>query len=136
MKFLTIDDFDFKGKTVFLRVDMNCPIDPDTLEISGTKRIEEIIETINSLNSAKIVIASHQGRVGNKDYTSMEKHAEVLEKLLNRKVTYVNDVMGSAAQNEIKKLNDGEILLLDNLRLCAEENYEFSGSDAAKNHNG
>ena len=132
MKFLTIDDFDFKGKTVFLRVDMNCPIDPDTLEISGTKRNEEIIETINSLNSAKIVIASHQGRVGNKDYTSMEKHAEVLEKLLNRKVTYVNDVMGSAAQKEIKKLNDGEILLLDNLRLCAEENYEFSGSNAAK----
>ena len=132
MKFLTIDDFDFKGKTVFLRVDMNCPIDPDTLEISGTKRIEEIIETINSLNSAKIVIASHQGRVGNKDYTSMEKHAEVLQKLLNRKVTYVNDVIGSAAQNEIKKLNDGEILLLDNLRLCAEENYEFSGSNAAK----
>ena len=132
MKFLTIDDFDFKGKTVFLRVDMNCPIDPDTLEISGTKRIEEIIETINSLNNAKIVIASHQGRVGNKDYTSMEKHAEVLEKLLNRKVTYVNDVIGSAAQNEIKKLNDGEILLLDNLRLCAEENYEFSGSNAAK----
>ena len=132
MKFLTIDDFDFKGKTVFLRVDMNCPIDPDTLEISGTKRIEEVVETINSLNNAKIVIASHQGRVGNKDYTSMEKHAEVLEKLLNRKVTYVNDVIGSAAQNEIKKLNDGEILLLDNLRLCAEENYEFSGSNAAK----
>jgi len=132
VKFLTIDDFDFKGKTVFLRVDMNCPIDPDTLEISGTKRIEEIVETINSLNSAKIVIASHQGRVGNKDYTSMEKHAEVLQKLLNRKVTYVNDVIGSAAQNEIKKLNDGEILLLDNLRLCAEENYEFSGSNAAK----
>jgi len=132
VKFLTIDDFDFKGKTVFLRVDMNCPIDPDTLEISGTKRIEEIVETINSLNNAKIVIASHQGRVGNKDYTSMEKHAEVLEKLLNRKVTYVNDVIGSAAQNEIKKLNDGEILLLDNLRLCAEENYEFSGSNAAK----
>jgi len=132
VKFLTIDDFDFKGKTVFLRVDMNCPIDPDTLEISGAKRIEEIVETINSLNSAKIVIASHQGRVGNKDYTSMEKHAEVLEKVVNRKVTYGNDVMGSAAQNEIKKLNDGEILLLDNLRLCAEENYEFSGSNAAK----
>ena len=52
MKFLTIDDFDLKGKTVFLRVDMNCPIDPETLEISGTKRIEEIVETINSLNNA------------------------------------------------------------------------------------
>ena len=67
MEFLTIDDFDFKGKTVFLRVDMNCPIDTETLEISGTKRIEEIVETIYALNNAKIVIASHQGRVGNKD---------------------------------------------------------------------
>jgi len=132
VEFLTIDDFDFEGKTVFLRVDINCPIDPETLEISGTKRIEEIIETIDSLNKAKIVIASHQGRVGNKEYTDMEKHAKVLEKLLGRKVTYVSDVIGTAAQNEIKKLNDGEVLLLDNLRLCAEENYEFSGSDATK----
>ena len=132
MEFLTIDDFDFKGKTVFLRVDMNCPIDPETLEISGTKRIEETIETIDSLNNAKIVIASHQGRVGNKDYTSMENHAKVLEKMLGRNVIYVSDIMGAAAQDQIKKLNDGEILLLDNLRLCAEENYEFSGSDAAK----
>jgi phosphoglycerate kinase len=132
VKFLTIDDFDFKGKTVFLRVDMNCPIDPETLEISGTKRIEETIETIDSLNNAKIVIASHQGRVGNKDYTGMENHAKVLEKMLGRNVIYVSDVMGAAAQDQIKKLNDGEILLLDNLRLCAEENYEFSGSDAAK----
>jgi len=132
VKFLTIDDFDLKGKTVFLRVDMNCPIDPETLEISGTKRIEEIVETINSLNNAKIVIASHQGRVGNKDYTGMEKHAKVLEELLGRKVVYVSDVMGSSAQSEIKKLNDGEILLLDNLRLCAEENYEFSAPNAAK----
>jgi len=132
MRFLTIDDFDFKGKTVFLRVDMNCPIDPETLEISGTKRIEETIETIDSLNNAKIVIASHQGRVGNKDYTGMENHAKVLEKMLGRNVIYVSDVMGTAAQDQIKKLDDGEILLLDNLRLCAEENYEFSGSDAAK----
>ena len=132
MRILTIDDFDFKGKTVFLRVDMNCPIDPETLEISGTKRIEETIETIDSLNNAKIVIASHQGRVGNKDYTGMENHAKVLEKMLGRNVIYVSDVMGAAAQDQIKKLDDGEILLLDNLRLCAEENYEFSGSDAAK----
>ena len=103
MKFLTIDDFDFKGKTVFLRVDMNCPIDPETLEISGTKRIEETVETIDSLNNAKIVIASHQGRVGNKDYTGMENHAKVLEKMLGRNVIYVSDVMGAAAQDQIKK---------------------------------
>jgi len=129
---LTLDDFAIKDKTVFLRSDMNCPIDPDTMEISGTKRIEESCETIKSLGEAKLVVASHQGRVGNKDYTGMEKHAQVLEKFLGRDIKYVPDVIGHAAQNEIKNLKNGEILLLDNLRLCAEENYEFAPAEAAK----
>ena len=132
MKVLTLDDFDLKGKTVFLRVDMNCPIDPETMEISGTKRIEEAIETLQSLKDAKVVVASHQGRVGNNDYTGMDKHAKVLEKLMNREIKYVEDVIGEAAQNAIKNLESGDILLLDNLRLCAEENYEFTPENAAK----
>ncbi|MCA9812442.1 MAG: phosphoglycerate kinase [Nitrosarchaeum sp.] len=132
VKVLTLDDFDLNGKTVFLRVDMNCPIDSKTLEISGTKRIEEAIETIKALEKSKLVIASHQGRVGNNDYTGMDRHAIVLEQLLNKKIKYVEDVIGQAAQEEIKNLKNGEILLLDNLRLCAEENYEFSPEDAAK----
>jgi len=132
VKFLTLDDFELKDKTVFLRVDMNCPIDPETMEIIGTKRIEEATETIEALSDAKVVVASHQGRVGNKDYTGMEKHGKVLERLLKKDIKYVQDVIGSAAQNEIKNLKNGEVLLLDNLRLCAEENYEFSPSDAAK----
>jgi phosphoglycerate kinase len=111
---------------------MNCPIDPETLEISGTKRIEEAIETLNSLKDAKVVIGSHQGRVGNNEYTGMDKHAKVLEKLMNREIKYVEDTIGEAAQNAIKNLNEGDILLLDNLRLCAEENYEFSPENAAK----
>jgi phosphoglycerate kinase len=132
MKVLTLDDFSLEGKTVFLRVDMNCPIDLNTMNISGTKRIEEAIETIKSLNQAKLVIASHQGRVGNDDYTGMDKHVPILEKMLNKKIKYVEDVIGESAQKEIKNLQNGEILLLDNLRLCAEENYEFSPEDAAK----
>ena len=132
MKILTLDDFDLKGKTVFVRMDMNCPIDPETNEILGTKRIEEAIETLESLKDSKVVIASHQGRVGNNEYTGMNKHAEVLEKLMNRKIKYVEDTIGEAAQNAIKNLEDGEILLLDNLRLCAEENYEFTPENAAK----
>jgi len=131
VKVLTLDDFDLKGKTVFLRVDMNCPIDPDTMEISGTKRIEEAIETLQSLKEARVVVASHQGRVGNDDYTGMAKHAKVLEKLMSREIKYVEDTIGEAAQDAIKNLQDGDILLLDNLRLCAEENYEFSPEDAA-----
>ena len=111
---------------------MNCPIDPETMEISGTKRIEESIETINALDQTKLVIASHQGRVGNDDYIGMDKHVKVLEKLTNKKIKYVEDVIGEAAQNAIKNMEEGDILLLDNLRLCAEENYEFSPENAAK----
>jgi len=111
---------------------MNCPIDPETMEIMGSKRIEEAIETLESLKDAKVVVASHQGRVGNQDYIGMDKHAKVLEKLMNRKIKYVEDTIGEAAQNAIKNLENGDILLLDNLRLCAEENYEFTPENAAK----
>ena len=45
---------------------------------------------------------------------------------------YVADVIGSLAQDEIKKMDGKEIILLDNLRLCAEENYEFSLEESAK----
>jgi len=131
MKVLTLDDFSLEGKTVFLRMDMNCPIDLNTMEISGTKRIEEAIETIEALDKTKLVITSHQGRVGNDDYTGMDKHVKILERMLNKKIKYVEDVIGQAAQKEIKELQNGEILLLDNLRLCAEENYEFSPENAA-----
>ena len=131
MKVLTLDDFSLEGKTVFLRVDMNCPIDLNSMEISGIKRIEEAIETIKALDQTKLVIASHQGRVGNDDYIGMDKHAKILENMLNKKIKYVEDVIGQSAQKEIQNLQNGEILLLDNLRLCAEENYEFSPEDAA-----
>ena len=132
VKVLTLDDFDLKGKTVFVRMDMNCPIDPETGEILCNKRIEEAIETLESLKNAKVVIASHQGRVGNNEYTGMHKHAKVLEKLMGREIKYVEDTIGESAQNAIKNLEKGEILLLDNLRLCAEENYEFTPENAAK----
>ena len=131
MRLLTLEDFDTKGKTVFLRVDMNSPIDPKTMEILETSRIRESTESLKDLEEAKVVIASHQGRVGNKDYTGMESHAKVLEKILNRKIKYVEDVIGSEAQREIKNMKNGDILLLDNLRLCAEENYEFAPAEAA-----
>lgn len=132
MRILTLDDFETDGKTVFLRVDMNCPIDPVTMKIIETSRIREATESLKDLEGAKVVIASHQGRVGNKDYTGMENHAKVLEEILGRKIKYVEDVIGAEAQNAIKNMRDGDIILLDNVRLCAEENYEFSAADASK----
>ena len=56
MGILTLDNFDVKGKTVLLRVDMNCPIHPDTGKILGTKRIEEIVETINALKEQRSLL--------------------------------------------------------------------------------
>ena len=131
MRMLTLNDFDLAGKTVLLRTDMNCPIDSETMKISGPKRIEEACESMRALSGAKVVVASHQGRVGNSEYTGMREHAAVLEEMLGRRIKYVEDVIGQAAQDAIRSMENGEILLLDNLRLCAEENYEFSPEDAA-----
>jgi phosphoglycerate kinase len=132
VKIRTLDDFDIKGKTVLLRVDMNVPIDPKTKQITGSKRIEDVAITVNALNGSKIVIISHQGRVGRDDFVGMENHAKELEKVCGKKVKYVCDVIGTHAQNEIKNMKNDEILLLDNLRMCAEENYEFTLEESAK----
>ncbi len=111
---------------------MNCPIDPDTGRIAGAGRIEEAVESIEALRGAKLVVASHQGRVGSEDYTGMDGHAEVLRRLLGRDIVHVQDVIGSAARQAIAALEGGQTLLLDNLRLCAEENYEFAPDAAAR----
>ena len=50
---------------------MNVPIDPKTKQITGSKRIEDVAITVNALNGAKIVIISHQGRVGRDDFVGM-----------------------------------------------------------------
>jgi len=128
---LTLDDLDTTGKTVFVRVDMNCPINPKNLEIIESSRINEATVTVRDLTHSKVVVASHQGRVGRYDYTGMKQHAQILEKLLGKKVDYVEDVIGPEARKRISSMNDGDVLMLDNLRFCAEENYEFSPEDAA-----
>lgn len=132
MRILTLDDLDATGKTVFLRVDMNVPIHPQKLDIIEHSRINEASITIKDLNRSKVVVGSHQGRVGRYDYIGMEQHARVLEKILGKKVDYVEDVMGPEARKRISSMSDGDVLILDNLRFCAEENYEFDPAEAAK----
>ena len=107
---LSIQDLDIKGKTVFLRCDINSPIDPTTLKILDDSRLLEVAETIDALKDSKLIVASHQGRLGKSDYVSMEQHAPALSNLLNRKIDFIPDVFGPAAINSIKNLNDGDIL--------------------------
>jgi phosphoglycerate kinase len=131
MNILTIDDIRLDGKRVFVRVDMNSPIHPETLKIIESIRIREAAESIKELKYAKVVVGSHQGRVGRYDYTDLSEHAKILEESIGRRVTFVEDVIGPEARRSIESMSDGDVLLLDNLRFCAEENYEFGIKEAA-----
>jgi len=119
--FLTLDDVVTEGKTVFVRVDMNCPLDPQSKKILDDTRIKMTRETLGCLKEAKVVVGSHQGRPGDEDFTSLEAHANLLQNYVPQRVKFVEDVIGPEARNQIKNLNAGEILVLDNLRLCSEE---------------
>ncbi len=129
---LTIEDIEPEGKTIFARVDLNTPLDPKTGKLMELNRIAEASVTIRDLKNSKVVVASHQGRVGRDDFISLEQHAEALSKYLGYKVKFVDDIFGPTAREQIDSLSDGEVLLLDNLRLAAEENNEFTPADAAK----
>ncbi|MEE9585634.1 MAG: phosphoglycerate kinase [Nitrososphaerales archaeon] len=131
-KMLTIEDIEPEGKTIFARVDLNTPLDPKTGKLMELNRIAEASVTIRDLKNSKVVVASHQGRVGRDDFISLEQHAEALSKYLGYKVKFVDDIFGPTAREQIDSLSDGEVLLLDNLRLAAEENNEFTPADAAK----
>jgi phosphoglycerate kinase len=114
----TLDDFDFENKTVLLRVDFNMPLDKKTLEIMDDTRIRLALPTIQELlhDNAKIVILAHQGKQGSWDFTSMQKHAQMLQRLLGTPVTFVDDIFGEKAKNAIKAMKPGSILFLDNVR--------------------
>jgi phosphoglycerate kinase len=133
-KFLRMDDFDLEDKAVLLRVDINTPLDPSTLQILDDTRIRAIVPTLSDLTESKVVLTSHQSRPGRADFTSLEPHARRLQRYCSQRVKFVDDVMGPAARHEIKQLQPGEILVLDNLRFCAEENVDCSPDAAAKTH--
>ncbi|KAA0006264.1 MAG: phosphoglycerate kinase [Thermoplasmata archaeon] len=130
----TLDDFDLEGKTVLLRVDFNMPLDKNTLEILDTTRIKRALPTIKELieKNAKTVILAHQGRQGSWDFTSLEKHAKALGKLLNHKVQFVDDIYGEKAKNAIKNLKNGEVLVLDNVRKFDGETEKKTAEEHAQ----
>src|SRR3989344_1385392 len=119
MKFKTLDDFNFKGKRVLVRSDLNSEVDNGKV-IEG-ERIKESAKTIKELmrKKAKVVVMAHQGRKGDKDFTDLRQHAKLLNKYV--KIKFVLDVIGDRALEEIEKLKDGEALLLDNIRNLDEE---------------
>ena len=115
----TLNDFDFNGKIVLLRTDLNSDVQNKKLLIS--ERIKEAALTINELKKkkAKLVIIAHQGRKGEDDFISLKQHSEQLNKF--SKVKFVEDIIGKKAEEAIKNLKDGEAILLENIRFLDEE---------------
>lgn len=124
----TLDEFDFHGKTVLCRVDINQPVDRATGTLRSTARIRACAPTIRELSDkeARVVLLAHQGSdIEYKNYYSLRPHHAVLEELLGRPVQFVEDVCGPAAQEAVRNLQDGEILLLENVRYMSEEQTLF-----------
>jgi phosphoglycerate kinase len=123
-----LEDFDFRGKTVLLRVDINSPIDPKTKRIVNENRIRESVPTIKKLwdAGAKLAIIAHQGdTLDYQNLIPMVEHAGKLSAHLGKQVDYIDDVCGPAAQEKVRNLKPGEAILLGNLRYLSEEISTF-----------
>ncbi len=118
-----IENIDVKGKRVFLRVDFNVPIDDG--KVSDETRIKKTLPTIELLmnRGAKLIIASHLGRPDGKvnPKYSMKPVREVFSKIIGKEVKFSEQIVGSDVTKLSNSLQDGEVLLLENLRFHKEE---------------
>ena len=111
------------------------PVDPETKKIIDDSRIRAHGEsTIKELSEkgAKVVILAHQGRKGDSDFIPLKQHAEILAKVLDKPVKYVDDLYGEKAKDAIKELKSGEILVLENVRMFDAETEEGTPEEQAK----
>lgn len=132
---LTLKDLDYKNKRVFLRVDYNVV---ENGKIIDNFRIQQSVPTIMQLLHAgcSVVLASHNGRPDGKidKKLSLRPVAQVLANLIKKDVKFVDDCVGGEVAKEALSLNQGELLLLENLRFhTAEEknNTAFAKALAA-----
>jgi len=121
--FHTLDDFDVMSRRILLRIDINSPVDEKTLRLVDGSKIRSSITTLRELldRGARVAILAHQGRPGDYDYIPLNEHAAFLTQYLGRKVRYVDDLLGSHALRAIDGLNDGNSILLKNVRFFPEE---------------
>lgn len=130
----TMDEFDFENKSVIVRVDINSPLNPDTLEIMDTWRIERCLPTIKELLSknAKVIIMAHQGRPGKWDFTGLEKHAKMMSEIGGINIEFVPDIYGDKAIKAISSMRGGEAIMLDNVRKYDKEMEKKEPEEHAK----
>ena len=126
-----INDENFNGKRVMVRVDFNVPLD-ENFNITDNSRISAALPTINKLISdgAKVILMSHLGRPkGEEEKFSLKHIVNHLSELLNIPVSFSENCIGEKTKKEVNNLQNGEVLLLENLRFHPEEkkgDVEFS----------
>lgn len=113
---------------MLLRLDINSPIDPKTKRIVNDNRIRKSLPTLEYLlkQETAIAVIAHQGDT--EDYQNLialSEHAERLGELLGREVHYLDDVCGPSAQEAVRAIRPGEIVILGNLRYLTEEVSSF-----------
>ena len=127
----TIEDIDVKGKRVLLRVDFNVPLDMKTGAISDDSRIRASLPTIKYLvdHKARVIICSHLGRPDGKIVESlrMAPVAQRLSQLTGLPVKTASDCVGRQVESQVKELQEGNILVLENLRFHPEEEANDDG---------
>ncbi len=120
----TVKDIDLKGKKVLVRCDFNVPMD-ENQNITDNTRIVAAIPTIKYLleNNCAIILCSHLGRPKGefKPEFSLKPVAKELANLLGKEVIMAKDVIGEDAKAKVAKLEQGQILLLENVRFHKEE---------------
>jgi phosphoglycerate kinase len=120
---LTVRDLDAAGKRVFVRVDFNVPLEDG--KVTDDSRIRAALPTIRYLQAqgARVILASHLGRPDGKvtDSLRLRPVAERLSQLLGRTVPVTGDALGAGTEDAVRRMRNGEILLLENLRFHSEE---------------
>ncbi|MEY8020380.1 phosphoglycerate kinase [Muriicola sp. SD30] len=120
----TIDDLNFSNKKALIRVDFNVPLNSE-FEVTDTNRIEAAKPTILKVleDGGSAILMSHLGRPKGKVNEDMSlKHiCEAVSEIIGVEVRFVEDCVGQKAEEAVKQLENGEVLLLENLRFHAEE---------------
>lgn len=120
----TLDNFNFKGKKAFVRVDFNVPVD-ENQNITDDTRIRAAMPTLKKIlaDGGRLIIASHMGRPKKNPDTkySLKAIVDRVSELLGVQVKFAADCIGEETEKMVAALQDGEALLLENLRFYAEE---------------
>ena len=129
----TIQDTNFKGKKVIIRVDFNVPLNHNR-QVTDDTRIRESLPTIRKIlnDGASVILISHLGRPkgGFENDYSLTPIVPVLTKLLGKNIIFTRDLFGAKSIDVCAKLQPGEIVLLENIRFYPEEETGQDGDFA------